>query len=166
MPKDFLQKRRYLLLLAIGLVIIFTLVGFITPYFRVFQSPDTALAFFAFFFVFSQWSQQFTGLRGVAYMLDERRNKVDKQKYPRPDTRGGFRKTMPFWYWSSIVFMLFLAVQLVIGTFKDYQNEHTLERIDITLEEMRAENKENTQAIIDAIRELKQNGNTNEKPKE
>ena len=84
------------------------------PFIRWLQETDISLAWFAMLWVFVAWLQGYGAVWGISAMLD--RNNDIRKKVPE------VHKTTTLLYWIFLFLMIFMGVQLAVGTFRTYKN--------------------------------------------
>lgn len=135
---DYFKKRKWY---YIGFVLVSAtsiILGKNLPQMQIIQQPDRALAFFALFWVLSQWCQNYTGLHGVTFISARDQDQIT-MRFPKPNTKGWFRMSIKFGYWVSMILMLFLVFQLALGTIREVGND---EKLTIIVNELRQSNIE------------------------
>jgi hypothetical protein len=129
------------------------------------QKAEISLAWFALLWVFVAWMQGYGGVWGVMAMVDNTnptRNNETKNKVFNNTNR---HKISSLVYWLGLAFMLFIGIQLAVGTFRSYKEDTNLstqirsliesEKIIIgTNQDLVKSNQETTQQIQKSNQDL------------
>ena len=113
-------------------------------YWSVFESPDTALAYFAIFVGFVILFQQITDYhQGFIYMLSSTKTKTIVDNSPiQPAILGVWRDIMIGFYWVFIAGIIFALIGIFRGTTNKAKNKDTLKDILNEIKALREDVKE------------------------
>lgn len=135
-PEVDMGMSRKLFIFFVGLVAVLCgLISWILPT-RILQSPDSALAWLATLTALVVWTQTVSNLRGISFYLQgtEGRKTTDRTLVSTP--KGRYKRMLAKVHWVSLGLILFLLIQLGIGTVRamaDERNETRQEQAISTL---------------------------------